>query len=276
MSKRLEESKTTFREAISGTDDNVDLFGAAMVISSMGFSDTEPSFYLKELEQFSDSVESQMHSAMSARKIVSLVNTELFENQGFRGNKNDYYNPDNSYLSRVFDLRLGIPITLSVIYMEVAQRIGLECDGIGFPAHFLIRCGGEKSELYVDVFNEGKLMSRQDLFLRLKEQGFLGDSGESFIAAVTRRQILQRMLTNLRIALRRINDFERWLPVTELQLILEPWNSALFLERGMVHFTNREFKNSLEDLQRYIEIEPDNSNEDVVRIIEVLKKYQDD
>ena len=84
------------------------------------------------------------------------------------------------------------------------------------------------------------------------------------------------MLTNLRIALRRINDFERWLPVTELQLILEPWNSALFLERGMVHFTNRKFKNSLEDLQRYIEIEPENSNEDVVRIIEVLEKYQDD
>ena len=276
MSKRLEESKTTFREAISGTDDNVDLFGAAMVISSMGFPDIEPSIYLKELDQFSESIESQMHSMMSVRQMVSLVNTELFENQGFQGNKVDYYNPDNSYLSRVFDLRLGIPITLSVIYMEVAQRIGLECDGIGFPAHFLIRCGGEKSELYVDVFNEGKLMSRQDLFLRLKEQGFLGDSGESFIAAVTRRQILQRMLTNLRIALRRINDFERWLPVTELQLILEPWNSALFLERGMVHFTNREFKNSLEDLQRYIEIEPDNSNEDVVRIIEVLKKYQDD
>ena len=70
MSKRFEESKTSFREAITGTDDNVDLFGAAMVISSMGFSDTEPSIYLKELEQFSDSVESQMHSEMSARKIV--------------------------------------------------------------------------------------------------------------------------------------------------------------------------------------------------------------
>ena len=217
-----------------------------------------------------------MHSAMPVEKLISLVNIELFQNQGFRGNKVDYYNPDNSYLSRVFDQRLGIPITLAVIYMEVAQRIGLDCDGIGFPAHFLIRCGCGESEIYVDVFNEGKLLSRPDLFLRLKEQGFLGDSGESFIAAVTRRQILQRILTNLRIALRRINDFNRWLLVTELQLILEPWNSALFLERGMVYFNNKKFKNSLEDLQRYIEIEPDNSNEDVLRIIDVLEKYQDD
>ena len=276
MSKRFEESSATFREAISGNDDNVDLFGAAMAISSMSFPDIEPLIYLNELDQFSESIESQMYSAMPVEKLISLVNIELFQNQGFRGNKVDYYNPDNSYLSRVFDQRLGIPITLSVIYMEVAQRIGLDCDGIGFPAHFLIRCGGGESELYVDVFNKGKLLSRPDLFLRLKEQGFLGDSGESFIAAVTRRQILQRILTNLRIALRRINDFNCWLLVTELQLILEPWNSALFLERGMVYFNNKKFKNSLGDLQRYIEIEPDNSNEDVLRIIEVLEKYQDD
>ncbi|SVD44753.1 uncharacterized protein METZ01_LOCUS397607, partial [marine metagenome] len=228
------------------------------------------------LDQFSESIESQMHSVMPIEQLVSLVNIELFQNQGFRGNKVDYYNPDNSYLSRVFDQRLGIPITLSVIYMEVAQRIGLECDGIGYPAHFLIRCGGEESDLYVDVFNEGKLLSRPDLFLQLKEQGFVSDSGESFIAAVTRRQILQRILTNLRIALRRINDFNCWLLVTELQLILEPWNSSLFLERGMVHFTNKKFKNSLKDLRQYLEIEPDNSNEDVLRIIKVLEKYQDD
>jgi regulator of sirC expression with transglutaminase-like and TPR domain len=83
--------------------------------------------------------------SMSDEELINLVNIELFQKQGFRGNKEDYYNPENSYLNRVLDRRLGIPLTLSLIYMEVGERIGLKCEGIGFPSHFLVRCGGEAS-----------------------------------------------------------------------------------------------------------------------------------
>jgi regulator of sirC expression with transglutaminase-like and TPR domain len=273
MSKSFQDIRTAFSEATNGANETVDLLGAALAIARIAFPDIETVFYSGELEQFSSSIRQQVDQSMSDEELINLVNIELFQKQGFRGNKEDYYNPENSYLNRVLDRRLGIPLTLSLIYMEVAERIGLKCEGIGFPSHFLVRCGGESSGVYVDVFNEGQLIARPTLDFWLEEQGFFGSAGEPMLAAITRRQIIQRMLVNLRLALRRIDDFDHWLLATELQLVLEPWSSALFLERGMVHFSRKSFKNSYEDLSRYIELEAVNPDKDVLRIIEVLKKY---
>ena len=273
MSKSFQDIRTAFSEATNGANETVDLLGAALAIARIAFPDIETVFYLGELEQFSRSIRQQVDQSMSDEELINLVNIELFQKQGFRGNKEDYYNPENSYLNRVLDRRLGIPLTLSLIYMEVAERIGLKCEGIGFPSHFLVRCGGESSGVYVDVFNEGQLIARPTLDFWLEEQGFFGSAGEPMLAAITRRQILQRMLVNLRLALRQIDDFDHWLLATELQLVLEPWSSALFLERGMVLFSRKSFKNSYEDLSRYIELEAVNPDKDVLRIIEVLKKY---
>ena len=276
MSKNFQDIRTAFSEAVTGANETVDLLGAALAIARIAFPDIETVFYSGELEQFSRSIRQQVDLSMPDEELINLVNIELFQNQGFRGNKEDYYNPDNSYLNRVLDRRLGIPITLSLVYMEVAERIGLKCEGIGFPSHFLVRCGSKESGVYIDVFNEGQLIARPVLDIWLEEQGFIGSAGEPLLAAITRRQILQRMLTNLRLALRRIDDFDHWLLATELQLVLEPWSAALFLERGMVHFSRKSFENSLEDLHRYIELESANPDKDVLRIIEVLKKYHND
>jgi len=273
MSKSFQDIRTAFSEATNGANETVDLLGAALSIARIAFPDIETTFYAGELEQFARSIRQQVDQSMSDEELINLVNIELFQKQGFRGNKEDYYNPENSYLNRVLDRRLGIPLTLSLIYMEVGERIGLKCEGIGFPSHFLVRCGGEASGVYVDVFNEGQLIDRPVLDVWLEEQGFFGSAGEPMLAAITRRQILQRMLVNLRLALRQIDDFDHWLLATELQLVLEPWSSALFLERGMMLFSRKSFKNSYEDLCRYIELEAVNPDKDVLRIIEVLKKY---
>src|SRR5690606_28344779 len=130
----------------------------------------------------------------------------------------------------------GIPISLSIIYMELAARVGLRCDGIGFPGHFLVRCGEPAGGFFVDPFHQGDRVDRGELLARLNGFDLGGTNAESFLAALTRRQILQRMLNNLRNAFRARQNIEQWLLAVELQILLEPWNASLTGERGMLKY----------------------------------------
>jgi regulator of sirC expression with transglutaminase-like and TPR domain len=137
------------------------------------------------------------------------MNALLFGEEGFRGNAGAYYDPRNSHLNEVIDRRLGIPITLSLVYLEVGKRAGLPLSGVGFPAHFLVAYEAEP-RLFVDPFNCGRLLSRADL------QGLLfqtfGNSARlesTHLSPSSRRQILERLVTNLKVAYDRGGDEER-------------------------------------------------------------------
>ena len=135
--------------------------------------------------------------------------------------------------------------------MEVAQRVGLECDGIGFPGHFLVRCGGDDG-FFLDPFNGGEQLTREDLLARLDGSASNFPSIDSLLAAVTRRQILQRMLVNLCVAYQGTGDAPRWIAALGFRLRLEPWNAALYLERGLLHYQQGEESLALADLERYV------------------------
>jgi regulator of sirC expression with transglutaminase-like and TPR domain len=140
---------------------------------------------------------------------IAAVNAVLFGEEGFRGNGVNYYDPRNSYLNEVLDRRLGIPITLSVVYVAVGRRAGLPLSGVGFPAHFLVAYEAEP-RLLVDPFNCGRLLSVDDC-QRLLHESF-GSSRRlepAYLAAASARQILERLVTNLRVAYERAADFPR-------------------------------------------------------------------
>ena len=195
----------------------------------------------------------------------------MFGNLGFRGNRERYTDPENSYIDRVIERRLGIPITLSLVYMEIAQRVGLECDGIGFPGHFLVRCGGDDG-FYLDPFNAGEQPSRKALEERL--EGFTSDlpSIDSLLAAVTRRQILQRMLVNLCGAYQSEGDAPRWIEALGFRLRLEPWNAALYLERGLLHYQQGGEALALADLERYVGSGNQDLNPRALRVLDTLRQ----
>lgn len=243
--------ESEFAEAIAGHDHEVDLFGGAVAIARLGRDDVDAHALARELDLIAETVRERGGDRPAADALAGVITAELFENLGFRGNRERYTDPENSYIDRVIERRLGIPITLSLVYMEIAQRVGLECDGIGFPGHFLVRCGGDDG-FYLDPFNAGEQPSRKALEERL--EGFTSDlpSIDSLLAAVTRRQILQRMLVNLCGAYQSEGDAPRWIEALGFRLRLEPWNAALYLERGLLHFQQGEEALALADLERYV------------------------
>ncbi len=166
-------------------------------------------------------------------EVLEVLNAVLFEDEGYRGNEEDYYDPRNSYINDVMDRKLGIPISLSLLYLEVARRLAFPLTGVPFPGHFLLRHRGGDREILVDPFNRGEILLPRDLPGRLaslfgaevaaetlrRNQNRLPDA---FVADATPRDILIRMLTNLREIYLRRRDLERGRRVVALMLLLAP------------------------------------------------------
>ena len=180
-----------------------------MLIANEEYPGLEPRTYLDQIEQLGRTLRTRLGAERVAERQIAAMNTLLFGEEGFRGNAGNYYDPRNSYLNEVIDRRLGIPITLSLVYLEVGKRAALPLSGVGFPAHFLIACETEP-RLFVDPFTCGRLLSLDDL-QQLLFQTF-GNSARlepKHLSPSTPRQILERMITNLQVAYERAGDDAR-------------------------------------------------------------------
>lgn len=246
------EDYAAFARAISGADHEVDLLGGAMLIARLGDPEADLHAVASSLDVIAEEVRTYAGDRPDTHALAHAIDYQLFSVCNFRGNTEDYADPRNSFLDEVMNRRIGIPLTLSLVYLEVAQRVGLECDGIGFPGHFIVRYGGAESGTFVDPFQQGARLDREELFARLRGLDFGSARPESFLAAVTRRQILQRMLNNLHVVYRERRDLACWLAVVELQHRLEPWNAVLVGERGMLHYRLGNLEDAMNDLEAYV------------------------
>jgi len=261
-----------FARATAGRDSEVDLFGAAMIVARLRDGQADTHAVARELDLIAEAARERAGETLDPETLSQAVDHELFIVRGFHGNSQEYGEPENSFLDQVLATRTGIPIALSLVYMEVAQRVGLRCDGIGYPGHFLVRCGDPESPIFVDPFNQGVRLDREELLAPLRGEQIAGASPESFLAAVTRRQILQRMLQNLHMAYRERRDLQRWLAVVELALRIEPWNAALVGERGMLYYRLGTPDLALHDLQRYVDSsEPGTVSAGARRLLDELR-----
>jgi regulator of sirC expression with transglutaminase-like and TPR domain len=188
---------------------------------------------------------------------VGISNHCLFEEWGFKGNEFNYYDPDNSFLNKVFDRRLGIPITLSIIYLEVASRLGLDVAGVGFPGHFLVKIMLPSGNYYVDPFNKGRIVT-DDLFRELSQSLYdtQADFKPEYIIVVDNHQILRRVLTNLKRIYFREGDLYRGLAVVERLIILSPGEASFYRDRGLLHYGLKEYTKAYQDLRSYLQENP--------------------
>ena len=261
-----------FVAATSGRDSEVDLFGAAMVIARLRGVAIDANEVARQLDLIAEAVETPPAGRGDSLSLTQAIDHELFTVRGFHGATSDYNDPQNSYLDCVLERRSGIPISLSLLYMEIAQRVGLRCDGVGYPGHFIVRCGEPNEQVFVDPFHQGVRLDRQELLARLRGQHLGGASPDSFLAAITRRQMVQRMLRNLHMVFRERRDAERWQAVVELSLRLEPWNAALVGERGMLHYRMGNGELALTDLQRYVTASaPETVSSGAIRLLDELR-----
>ena len=190
---------------------------------------------------------------------IRAVNAYLFEDQQFIGNREQYEDPRNSCLNEVLDRRTGIPITLALVYMEVARRAGLLVDGINFPGHFLVRCpevtSRGSSGLIIDPFHGGALLSEHDC--RLLLQRHVGSEvafSKSLLAPATRPQIIVRMLLNLKRIYVHMRSFPQARVVTELLLATTPSALSELRDRGLLAYHLNDVTGALRDLQTYLKL----------------------
>jgi len=191
-------------------------------------------------------------------RAVAALNYVLFSQHGYRGNAGDYYDPRNSFLNEVIERKIGIPITLSVLYLEVAQRIGLALEGVNFPAHFLVKHESDGVEIFIDPFHAGELKSREDLSAMLDSlNGAKVTFRPEFLATAGKKQILKRMLGNLKAIYLRDGDFGQALSVFDRLIILDPAAAEEVRDRGLVYFEVEDFSQAREDFETYLRLAPD-------------------
>src|SRR5919108_1983198 len=188
-----------FTEAVSGPENRLDLARAALLIASEAYPGLDILRYVAKLEVMAAAVRPTVTTTDDPTLKIESLNAYLFGERGFRGNAEDYYDPRNSFLNDVVDRRLGIPITLSIIYMEVGRRVGMPLQGVGMPGHFIMKYADAEGDLFIDPFSKGRVLSRQACEDLLQDvYGEPVPFQETFLAPVTKKQILSRILMNLK------------------------------------------------------------------------------
>jgi regulator of sirC expression with transglutaminase-like and TPR domain len=212
-----------FTEAVSGPENRLDLGRAALFIAGEAYPGLDILRYVAKLEAMAAAVRPGVTTTDAPILKIEHLNAYLFEERGFRGNTQEYYDPRNSFLNDVIDRRLGIPITLSVVYMEVGRRVGMPLQGVGMPGHFIMKYADPEEDIYIDPFNRGRILSHEACEELLHDvYGEPVPFQETFLAPVSKKQILSRILMNLKAIYIHTKDYLRALSVVERQLIIQP------------------------------------------------------
>lgn len=249
------------------SDEDIDLVRAALTIARIEYPSLDVEAYVSRIDELARAAEVRISDVGDSLQTISALNHTLFEEAKLRGNRDDYYDPRNSFLNDVLDRRLGIPITLALIYMEVGRRLGFPLFGVGMPGHFLLKhCDVDGRETLVDCFNGGDILSRQDCQRRLDEiySGQM-ELRPEFLFPVSRRQILTRILNNLKTVRLSARDFRKALPVLDLILILYPRSAEDVRQRAFLRYSLGQTSGAVKDLERYLEMSPDASDADEIR-----------
>jgi regulator of sirC expression with transglutaminase-like and TPR domain len=205
---------------------------------------------------------------------VRVANQYLFEEAGFRGNEAEYYDPRNSCLDAVLDRRTGIPITLSVVYIEVARRLGQPVAGIGLPGHFIVQYNDGKYCTFADPFHGGKLLSEDECRVLAREVGVDIATEPSTLRPVSNRYILVRMLNNLRSAYFRSKNYKKAVQALDPLVEAFPANAEYYKARGVARLQLREFRAAKTDLEKYLKCSPDADDKaEVTKQLEAIHRW---
>jgi regulator of sirC expression with transglutaminase-like and TPR domain len=247
-----------FAEVVSREQFNLD--EASLLLAQDAYPGLDVASYLVRLDQIAATIRARLAPDAFAEQKLLALNYHLFNDLRFSGSVDDYYDPCNSYLNDVLERRQGIPITLSILYIEVGRRIGLNLKGLSFPGHFLVMLSVKRGQLVLDPFAGGDAQSEADLRERLARM-FPAAQAENatldqFLEAATPRQIIARVLRNLKNIYLQTRQPERALPVMHRMLLVMPESAEELRDRGMLYEQLECFRPALSDLQNYLRRRP--------------------
>jgi regulator of sirC expression with transglutaminase-like and TPR domain len=250
-------------------DDEIPLLRATLLIAR----DEYPNLDIDAYESICAGYESQLKPRIDAldddQPRLAAINRYLFDELGFCGNQQDYYDPRNSYLNDVLDRRLGIPISLGVVQMELARRMGVPLEGVSFPVHFLVRLPVDDGLLVLDPYHKGRSVDANELKVRAKPHLGGNDIDDQqllqILSPASHRAILMRMLRNLKGLYSERETWDKALRCADRLVRLDPGQADEVRDRGMLYLRVGHGKGARADLARYLKLKPDADDIDAVR-----------
>jgi regulator of sirC expression with transglutaminase-like and TPR domain len=270
MSKHAEDTppscRLAFAQLVRQPEAAINLAEATLLIAKEEYPDLDVASYLTRLDAMSAEVQRLADDSLDPRRLIAALNEHLFQQLGFRGNAENYYDPKNSFLNEVLDRRTGIPITLSTLYLEVGRRIGLPVHGVGMPGHFLVKCAGRDEEIVIDPFNAGGILSDADC-QRILDRIYHGKLcfERAMLSVIGTRQILTRMLNNLKVIYFNNQEYGKALSIVERLLILHPQAASEVRDRGLLSCQLKRYSEASADLERYLRLAPKAEDSEVIR-----------
>lgn len=226
--------------------------------------------YIQKINRIGMSLKESISDVKNPTYLISMINEHLFENLGFRGDDEDYYNPKNNFLNEVINKKSGLPITMSILYVEVAKFVGLDLKIVGFPSHILVKYN---EEMILDPFYDGRLLDIDDL-QEILDNNFDGqlEFQPEFLDEIEPEQILVRMTRNLKNSYVQSFVYDKALRCTNMVLALEPESPEDIRDKGILEERLLNFETALKYLNKYLEINP--NAEDVDFILELIRSIK--
>ena len=249
----------SFEALVSRPDEGLDIASIALALAADAYPDLDPGVYLAWLDAAADAIADAADLTMPLPERLAMLDRQLFEIEGFSGNRDDYFDPRNSFLNDVIERRTGIPITLSVVYLEVGWRLGLPLVPVSFPAHFLVASTGAR-RVFIDPFNRGARLAPADLVARLAPIAGGRERARRILPWATtpasRREVAMRILRNLRQIYAGRQDDGRVLVVSNRMVALDPNDAPALRERGHVLARLECYQAAWHDYRHYLRLAP--------------------
>jgi regulator of sirC expression with transglutaminase-like and TPR domain len=250
-----EQIRADFERLVQAPEPALDLARAALLIAAESDPQVDVDAGMRQFEEWAETLRARLEPDWNNLQKLARLRSFLFDELGFRGDREDYFSPSNSLLHEVVQRRRGIPLTLAIVMMELGWRIGMPLEGVGFPGHFLVRLTGEPGDLLLDPYKRGMSVHEEDCrkMLETITRGSVEYSPD-LLVSVGKRQMIVRLLHNLKAAYVRRGDDAQALAAVERLLVLNPDDLDQLRDRGLLLFRLQRFAPALESLTRYLEL----------------------
>ena len=254
-----------FQEMLQRPDAHIDLARAALLVAAENDPTLDVDAEMARLEQWAGELGRRIDPSWNNLQRLARLRTFMYEDLGFKGDVRGYYSPANSLLHSVMSRRLGIPLTLSIVFMEIGWRIGVPFEGVGFPGHFLVRLTGEPGDLLLDPYDHGASVHEEDCrrMIQLTTGGTV-PYDPSMIRSLGKRDMIARLLFNLKVSCLKTNDDAGALSAVERLLLLHPNEPPELRDRGLLLYRMDRYRDARSSLEAYLRARPDALDREVI------------
>ena len=250
-------------------DSSFNIAECALIVAQHEYPSLDVPGYLRQLDQIAERLRLRLPADAGKPHVISMLNHYLFHELGYAGNRDNFYDPRNSFLNDVIDRRIGIPITLSILYMEIGRRVGVNLQGVSFPGHFLAKYVTDQGVIVLDPFNQGISLSEADLRERLRQSGGGVDSLDmplsALLRAATPHEILLRLARNLKAIYSNAGELEKAIATANLILCLNPQDASELRDRATMYHQLFCYRAALADFEQLVQIDVDAAEDDRIR-----------